>query len=202
MKDTTGAEGADHTHLLTANRLQRWGSAQCSVFRPRVQGNCRRGELAGDAVVVGGPSARSKDAVDAVARQVGGELRCPHAVPVVPPVGELLPIGLKREFVRGGVAPPFGVDLEVELPGSVGKRMTDPVVAPVSLSTQKSAHNSVRHWTPHVDASRRVCQNDAGPSRECWAKGTPKRRQNAKAPRYVGERCEVLVPVVNEAGTA
>ena len=55
MKDTTGAEGADHTHLLTANRLQRWGSAQCSVFRPRVQGNCRRGELAGDAVVVGGP---------------------------------------------------------------------------------------------------------------------------------------------------
>ena len=109
---------------------------------------------------------------------------------------DALLIGSKREFVRGGVTPPVGVDLEAELAGYEGERITDSVVAPGPLGPRGGAHDGMRA----IDTSRGITARMMRGSRGKPGVGHAEATTERQAPRGVGERCEVLVAVVNEAG--
>ena len=105
-------------------------------------------------------------------------------------------IGLKREFIRGGVTPPVGVDLKAELAGYIGERITDTVVAPGPRGPPEGAHDGMRA----IDTSTGVTARMMRGSRGKPGVGHTEATTECQAPRIIGERCEVLVAVVNEAG--
>ena len=105
-------------------------------------------------------------------------------------------IGSKRELIRGGVTPPVGVDLEVELAGCKGERIADSVVAPGPLDPREGAHDGMRAIDASTGVTGRVMRGSRGKPGVGHAEATTE----CQAPRIIGERCEVLVAVVNEAG--
>jgi hypothetical protein len=105
-------------------------------------------------------------------------------------------IGLKRELIRGGVTPPVGVDLKAELAGYKGERITDSVVAPGPRGLPEGAHDGMRAIDASTGVTARVMRGSRGKPGVGHAEATTE----CQAPRIIGERCEVLVAVVNEAG--
>ena len=105
-------------------------------------------------------------------------------------------IGSKRELIRGGVTPPVGVDLEAELAGCKGERIADSVVAPGPLDPREGAHDGMRAIDASTGVTGRVMRGSRGKPGVGHAEATTE----CQAPRIIGERCEVLVAVVNEAG--
>ena len=127
-------------------------------------------------------------------------VRCPALIgdmEVRPFAGrDAMLIGSKRELVHGGVTPPVGVDLKAELAGYKSERITDSVVAPGPLGPRVGAHDGMCA----IDTSTGITARMMRGSRGKPGVGHTDTTTECQAPRVIGERCEVLVAVVNEAG--